>query len=288
MIQPIFTFCGTSWHLVSNVPCQIDFLNKLFTFDFRTTSGRMVRRGGLLSDAQVGLEMEARAQNGIRVAQDTTTRKGLEHVSTIWTFNDGNSLESRVENLPNHTSEAQLDHIKNSLEKTTSILDQLNIPNSSKQSIAYITEFMGDHVNKKLHRELELEHLDCLKKLLQEDILTPAQTINLKELYLSACQMHSGAKVSRSFYEGMHQIQPDLGLLGKYEQSNMARPGRTFEAMGGKIVETISSVFSPDHANKNEFSRADVWRGWCAEKDYNIPTFSYVNKNRHLSSCQVQ
>jgi len=44
-----------------------------------------------------------------RVSQDTTTHKGVEHVSTFWTFQDENGiaqqLQSRVKQLPNnHTA----------------------------------------------------------------------------------------------------------------------------------------------------------------------------------------
>ena len=49
-----------------------------------TTAGRIIRRGGILSDAQVAMELESNASRGVRVGLDTTTRRGTEHVSTVW------------------------------------------------------------------------------------------------------------------------------------------------------------------------------------------------------------
>ena len=44
----------------------------------------MIRRGGILSDAQVAMELESKASRGVRVGQDTTACRGTEHVSTVW------------------------------------------------------------------------------------------------------------------------------------------------------------------------------------------------------------
>lgn len=42
----------------------------------RRTAGRMVRRGGILSDIQVAVELTENASHGFRIGQDTTTRRG--------------------------------------------------------------------------------------------------------------------------------------------------------------------------------------------------------------------
>ena len=171
----------------------------------------MVRRGGILSDIQVAVNLTENASHGFRIGQDTT-RRGTEHVSTIWGVrkNDGSVryLQSHVKWLPNHTADEQSKHVMDELQRCNAILHEMDMPSAKKLSVAYIVEFIGDHVNNKLHRNLETAHLRQIAELTASNSISPTEQARLQFLYKSACQQHSCAKVSRSFFEGMQQKEP--------------------------------------------------------------------------------
>lgn len=247
----------------------------------------MVRMGGILADVQVAAELVEHSSSGIRVGQDTTTRRGTEHVSTVWGIRkeDGTVryLQSRIQWLPNHTADEQTKHVLNELEKCNTVVDKMDIPAPKKLSIAHVVEFIGDHVNNKLHRNLEAEHMRDIANLTASNAITPEERERLQFLYKSACQQHSCAKVSRSFFEGMQQQEPpDLaGSIGKYGINQ--KKGRTYEAVASKLIETASVQFSPDYANTSttDYNWADIYRGWCAANNRDYLRIGYVNKNRH-------
>ena len=253
----------------------------------RRTAGRMVRRGGILADVQVATELTENSTRGLRIGQDTTTRRGTEHVSTVWGIrkDDGSVryLQSRVQWLPNHTADEQSKHILNHLEKCNEILDQMDIPTEKKLSVINIVEFIGDHINGKLHKNLETEHLQKLQELVRSNDITDDEREPLQYLYKSACQQHSCAKVSHSFFEGMQKEKPeDLAkCIGKHGLQQ--KKGRTYEAAASKVIETASVQLSPDYANTSttDFNWADVYQGWCDANHREYHRIGYVNKNRH-------
>ena len=132
----------------------------------------------------------------------------------------------------------------------------VDLPVQEKASVLYIIEFMGDHINGKLHRLLKQSHIKELEDALDGGLLNEEQYNALNELYLSACQVHSGAKMSRSFYEGFAAILP-AGVakeIGSYGIQGKA--GRTYESLAGKLIEYASKQFSPDMANTSDFNHA--------------------------------
>ena len=88
----------------------------------------MVRRGGILSDIHVAVEQTETASHGFRIGQDTTTRRGTEHVSTVWgvrkNYGTTRYLQSRIQWLPNHTADAQTHHSMHEPEKCNSVLNK--------------------------------------------------------------------------------------------------------------------------------------------------------------------
>jgi hypothetical protein len=64
----------------------------------RTSAGRMMKWGGILAEAQIGIAFAEHGHKGVRIGQYTTTRQGTEHVSTIFTFKDGqnNALPQKM------------------------------------------------------------------------------------------------------------------------------------------------------------------------------------------------
>ena len=253
----------------------------------RRTAGRMIRRGGILSDAQVAMELESNASRGVRVGQDTTTRRGTEHVSTVWGVRkeDGSVryLQSRVQWLPNHTADVQTEHILQQMHKGRELLEKLNLQSQQAMSIVHIVEFIGGHVNNKLHRHLQDHHMTELSHLIESEEIDLATQATLSSLYKSACQQHSCAKVSRSFFEGMQEKEPaNFGAaFGRFGLKQ--KKGRTYEAASAKVIEFASSQFSPDYANtvSIDFNWADVFCGWCEANNRTYHHIGYVNKNRH-------
>ncbi|XP_064624207.1 uncharacterized protein LOC135485742 [Lineus longissimus] len=249
------------------------------------TAGRMIRQGGILSDAQLALALSDTSSRGLRVGQDTTTRGGVEHVATAWAGRSENNevfnMQSRVAWLPNHIAETQLEHIKCVVEKSNDLLKTLDLEPQTKASLAYVVDFMGDHVNSKLVRLLREKHLSDLEELVENGELTDSDREVFSELFYSACQMHSGAKVSRSFYEGMRAIEPpDLAkTFGKYGIRRGA--GSTFDSLGARVVEFASTQFSPDQSNTADFNWSGVFPGWCDEHGHSYIKLDFVNKNRH-------
>ena len=253
----------------------------------RRTAGRMVRRGGILSDIQVAMELQDSASKGLRVGQDTTTRRGTEHVSTIWGIKNADGqikyLQARVGWLPNHTADEQSKYILNQLHGFNELLTKLDLPQDKQLSIAHVVEFIGDHVNDKLHRNLEREHLLALQCLTDKQAIPKEEQERLKFLYKSACQQHSCAKVSRAFFDGMQTLEPpDLApSIGKYGLQQ--KKGRTYEAASAKVIEFASMQLSPDYANTSstDYNWADVYHGWCTANHKPYQRIGYVNKNRH-------
>lgn len=96
-------------------------------------------------------------------------------MSTVWAVRgeDGSvkHLQSRVQWLPNHTAAAQASHIQQLLADYSDMLEATDIEVRKRLSVAYIVEFIGDHVNDKLHRTLEEEHLRVLEELVNQDEL---------------------------------------------------------------------------------------------------------------------
>lgn len=122
---------------------------------------------------QVAVNLSKNASHGFRIGQDTTTRRGTEHVSTIWGVrkNDGSVryLQSRVKWLSNH--------VMDELQRCNAILDEMDIPSTKNLSVAYIVEFIGDHVNNKLHRNLETAHLRQIAELTASNIISPEEQL---------------------------------------------------------------------------------------------------------------
>ena len=270
---------------VQEACCQLLLNRDVKSTVSRSTAARMMRRGGILAEAQIGIAFAEHGHRGVRIGQDTTTRQGTEHVSTIFTFKDKDNkakpLQSKIRQLPNHTAETQMEHINSILENTNELIQNLDLPLQQRSSVLYVIEFMGDHINGKLHRLLKQSHLEELENALDSGKLNEEQYNVLNELYLSACQVHSGAKMSRSFYEGFAAIQPAnvAKEIGNYGLQGKA--GRTYEALAGKLIEYASKQFSPDMANTSDFNHAGPYAGWCSNNGLPLHPIKYVNKNRH-------
>jgi hypothetical protein len=249
------------------------------------TAGRMIRQGGILSEAQLALTLTDTSSAGHRVGQDTTTRGGVEHVATGWAGRTPDdkvfNMQSRVEWLPNHIAETQVNHVMRIMERSNNLLKSLDLEPECRASLAYVIDFMGDHVNSKLVRLLRDQHLVDLEQVIENGVLTDDDREVFSELFNSACQMHSGAKISRSFYEGMRAIEPP-GIektFGKYGIRRGA--GSTFDSVGARVVEFASCQFSPDQSNTSDFNWSGVFRGWCDDNGKPYIKLDYVNKNRH-------
>ena len=98
-------------------------------------------------------------------------------MSTVWDVRreDGSVryLQSRVHWLPNHTADVQTQHILQQNRNGRELLEKLNLHSQQSMSAAHIVDFIGDHVNNKLHRNLQDHHkLDRLIESEEIDLAT--------------------------------------------------------------------------------------------------------------------
>ena len=78
-------------------------------------------------------------------------------------------LQSRVQWLPNHSANVQTQHILKQQRNGSELLEKLNLHSQQFMSVAHNDEFIGDHVNSKLHRNLEEHQMRELSRLIESE-----------------------------------------------------------------------------------------------------------------------
>ena len=78
----------------------------------------------------------------------------------------------------------QFSHIEQTFQKTKELMDTFNVTNLQHASLLYVTEFMRDQINSKLHQLLLLEHLQQLDQTIDND------SIKERPLNIIECSIH--------------------------------------------------------------------------------------------------
>ena len=88
-----------------------------------------------------------------------------------------------------------------------------------------------------------------LNRLFQSDEIALAAQATLSAFYKSACQQHSCAKVSHSFFEGIQERAP-ANLGASFRRSGLKQKKEcTYEAASAMIIGFASSHLSLNYAH---------------------------------------
>ena len=99
MLSQTFGVPANSVGKVQEACCQLLLNRDLQNTVSRSTAARMMRRGGILAEAQIGIAFAEHGHRGVRIGQDTTTRQRTEHVSKYFNM----ELDCAI-NLPDSNS----------------------------------------------------------------------------------------------------------------------------------------------------------------------------------------
>ena len=99
----------------------------------------MIRRGGILSDAQVAMELESKASRCESWAGHNCPQRYRTCVNSVGSEEDGSVryLQSRVQWLPNHTADVQTEHILQQMHKGRELLEKLKLQSQQAMSIVH-------------------------------------------------------------------------------------------------------------------------------------------------------
>ena len=244
----------------------------------------------------LGETLSSNAERGIVMGTDTTTVTGRERAANVYQVRQADksmrTLRGPVVELASHTAAEQMEfNCKYVLSDARRVMDTAGLVDGSERvSMAYFNSVMGDHVNDSLWNLVEVEKFKQLDALIGSQSISPEIAAQLRMFVKTKCSKHKLALISRYGCNAMGDIQ-DKEVAKFVNMAGHDKSGRTYEAMGPKLVEVVSWQFSSDvsvsnpHGHSNDYS---VWADYHGHPEFYMPN---TNKNRHFrhekNACQV-
>ena len=257
----------------------------------QVVSKSSARRWGLqlpeMTIHHLGEKLAENAERGYSMSTDTTTIRQAERAANVYEvrLGDGSIKKFRgpVTQLASHTAEEQMQHnVLYVLSDTRRVMDAAALVlGSERVSIAYFNRVMGDHVNGSLWDLVEAEKYRQLDELVASKCLTAEIAAQMRIFVRTKCSKYKLAKISRDGCNAMGEIQ-DKTVAKFVNTAGHDMAGRTYKAIGPKLIEVVSWQFSCNISVQNPHGHAQAYLDWA--EYHGLPAFCMpnVNKNRHF------